>query len=307
MAPIFCCVCGKKPSRNRTLDPSTAVCSVCSSGENSQGITTPNGDAATAIDPEVNDDVVLSELTFGDLKNWFRGEVRSTIKDIMKEELKTELDNVKKNISDTKALADKNSQTTAANTTKIEKLSGNFKALEKEQKDTAKISKDNLKYLVNLDRNERRQNVIFFGVPEGDMVINSVTHKSDIDKCNALFHVMKVTDVCRNAVRDIFRLGKISEEEPDKRRPLKVKFLSAQPASMTLKAGKELKNLQNENIYVKPDKSKKEQEEFRRIGDRKTALLAEYDNDEERIKLEKGVLFVDGVEVDRYQSVQTLF
>ena len=65
---VFCCVCGKKPSRNRTLDPCTAVCSVCSSGENPQGITTPNGDAAAAIEPEVNDHVVLSELTFGDLK-----------------------------------------------------------------------------------------------------------------------------------------------------------------------------------------------------------------------------------------------
>ena len=73
-------------------------------------------------------------------------------------------------------------------------MSGNFKALGKEQKDTAKISKDNLKYLVYLDRNERRKNV---------------------------------------------------------------KFLSAQPASMSLKAGKELKNLQNENIYVKPDISQK--------------------------------------------------
>ena len=130
----------------------------------------PNGDAATAIEPEVNDDVVLSELTFGDLKNWFRGEVRATIKDIMKDELKTELD-VKKDNSDTKALAEKNSQTTAANTTKIEKLFGNFKSLEKEQKDTAKISKDNLKYLVNLDTNECWQNFILFGVPEGDMVI----------------------------------------------------------------------------------------------------------------------------------------
>ena len=60
---------------------------------------------------------------------------------------------------------------------------------------------------------------------------------------------MNVTDVCCNAARDIFRLGKISEEEVDKLK---------------------LKNLQNENIYVNPYKSKKEQEEFRRIVFRRT-------------------------------------
>ena len=75
----------------------------------------------------------------------------------------------------------------------------------------------------------------------------------------------------------------------------------------TVSAEEMLKDIRGENIYVKPDKTKGEQEEFQRIGKRKDALLAEYDNDNERVILDKGVLFVDGVEVDRYKSVQTLF
>ena len=256
---------------------------------------------------DIQDDTALSEIKFGDLKTWFRGELRSSIKEIVKEELKTELDSMKKNVEDVKSLADQNKQSTVANSTRLDKISDDVKTLSQEHKETETMSKNNLKYLVNLDRNERRQNIIIFGVPESELVIDSVTANTDIEKCNVLFWVMNVEDECRTAVKEIFRLGKITEGDTEKRRPLKVKFLSSGPASAVLNPSKKLKDIESENIYVKPDKTKGEQLEFKRIGDRKAQLLVEYNNDAERVKLSKGVLYVDEIEVDRYKSVQTLF
>ena len=61
---------------------------------------------------------------------------------------------------------------------------------------------------------------------------------------------------------------------------------------------------------MKPDKSKKEAEEFKRIGNRKDELLKQHptvDPANPIVKLEKGVLTVNGKEVDRYKPVQSLF
>ena len=130
---------------------------------------------------------------------------------------------------------------------------------------------------------------------------------TDLLKCNGLFKFIGVHEICCNAIKEVFRLGTLDEGDTEKRRPIKVKFLSSGPASAVFGAKEKLKEIRDENIYVKPDKTKGEQEEFQRIGKRKNDLLAEYGNDNERVKLNKGVLYVDGVEVDRYRSVQTLF
>ena len=68
-----------------------------------------------------------------------------------------------------------------------------------------------------------------------------------------------------------------------------------------------LKQLAGFQIYIKPDKTRGEQAEFRRIGKRKDELLRQYENNRDRVKLKKGVIYLDDVEVDRYKSVQSLF
>ena len=306
MAPKFCCNCGKKPTKSRSVDATTATCSDCLKNVSDTTATASSQDADLDT-PEINDDTALSEIRFGELKSWFRGELRDSIRQIVKEEMKSELDSIKKNLGEVKKLADENKQSTSGNSKRIETVSDSVKTLEQGQKEVENMSKNNLKYLVNLDRNERRQNIIIFGVPESDLIVGNVTADTDLKKCDALFQVMNVDDECRSAVKDVFRLGAKTDDDAGRRRPLKVKFLSSKPASEVLKASKKLKEIQGENIYIKPDKTKGEQEEFKRIGDRKTALLAEYNDDIERVKLTKGVLYVDGVEVDRYKSVQTLF
>ena len=63
-------------------------------------------------------------------------------------------------------------------------------------------------------------------------------------------------------------------------------------------------------IYVKADKSKAEMEEYKRLGKKKDDLIKSYpsvDGNPPRVELKKGVLKIDGMEVDRYNSPQTLF
>ena len=106
---------------------------------------------------------------------------------------------------------------------------------------------------------------------------------------------------------DCFRIGPIVE---DKVRPMKVKFVTPAPVTSILKNAKKLSESSNRKIYIKSDKSKAENSEFQRLGKRKTELLEQYpsDNDNDpRVTLVKGVLKLDGAEVDRYKPVQSLF
>lgn len=107
---------------------------------------------------------------------------------------------------------------------------------------------------------------------------------------------------------DTFRLGK----EGEKPRPLKISFQTTEMANSVLKKAAKLSELKDVgiNVYVKPDKTKSEQNEFHRLGEKKKSLLLEYPTTEDnlpRVTLKKGLLMVDGVEVDKYQPVQTLF
>ena len=108
---------------------------------------------------------------------------------------------------------------------------------------------------------------------------------------------------------DSFRLGKAGSGKP---RPIKITFSTKNITASVLSKTAKLKELKNEglNIYIKPDKSKGEVAEFQRLGKRKDELLKDYpsvDEENPRVTLQKGSLKVDGVEVDKYEPVQTLF
>ena len=65
------------------------------------------------------------------------------------------------------------------------------------------------------------------------------------------------------------------------------------------------------NIYMKPDKTKAERDEYSRLGKKKDELLLRHpladENGEPRVVLKSGVLLVDGVQVDCYKTPQSLF
>ena len=276
------------------------ICKICRDIRGDTEVDTENG-------VNIADDATMNEIRFCDLKNWFQNELRGSIKDIVKQEMTTQLAGLKKEISDVKKVSNEAKETATSNVTKVMNLEKELKAMKDAQKEESAISKNNLKYLINFDRNERRQNVIMFGVPEDEIMINEVVCKSDREKCLALLDIMELREMCRNTVKEIFRLGKKDDEDSEKRRPVKIKFTSSTSATAVINAGAKLKELPNLNIYVKPDKTKGEQEAFKRLGKRKEELLREYENNEERVKLKKGVLYVDDIEVDRYKSPQTLF
>ena len=101
------------------------------------------------------------------------------------------------------------------------------------------------------------------------------------------------------------RLGKLG----DKPRPVKVIFTSVSRAQAALSNSKNLNDWES-RIYVKGDKTKSESEEYKRIGKRKSDLLLQHptiDPQNPIVTLAKGVLKVNGTEVDRYNPIQSLF
>ena len=167
-----------------------------------------------------------------------------------------------------------------------------------------------MKYLINLDRNQRKRNVILFGVKEDEnLQIGPNSADSDSKKCNMLLDYIGCSKEVN--VIDSFRLGR--DVQADKPRPIKLtfseKWMASEILSKTVKLN-ELKQNNGKNIYIKPDKTKGEVTEFQRLGKEKTKLLEKYPPGEDgntRVVLQKGSLKVDGVEVDKYNPVQTLF
>ena len=174
--------------------------------------------------------------------------------------------------------------------------------------DTNAMSENNLKYLTNLDRNSRRFNVIIFGVPEDNNLefatengVN-VSAKNDVDKVSA---VIEYLESDKEKIVNMHRLGKKGE----KSRPIKVSFLSVASARLALDNSAKLDALKIK-VYVKADKTKAEMEEFKRLGKRKYDLQQQYPTDKgeiSRVTLSKGVLSLDGNEVDRYKPIQSIF
>ena len=294
----FCTECGAKSTRDNRLKDS--ICSTCRRKKNAED----SHEEATE-EPEISDDTPLSEIRFGDLKKYFKSELRVEIKEIVKEELAAQLGSTKKDVTTLKTDVNKNKQSIASCSTNIANLQEDVKKIQNDKLEENAISNNNLKYLINLDRNERRNNLILFGLPEkDDLNIDGEISKTDMEKYVSVLKKMDVYEQCKSEIRELFRIGK-KDEQSEKIRPLKVRMLTSTSVSTILGAGQKLKDLNNYKIYVKPDKTKGEREEFTRLGKKKEELLQQYEND--RVKLDKGVLYVDEVEVDRYKSVQSLF
>ena len=69
-----------------------------------------------------------------------------------------------------------------------------------------KTSDDNLKYLINLDRNKRRHNTVCFGIPEDETLdIGGQSYNSDFEKVDGLLAFIGVNTT---NITDMFSLGK---------------------------------------------------------------------------------------------------
>ena len=282
-----CVKCKRKSTRTRTLNDED-ICTECV-------VDIPSGGIDDATD--------MGSLTFGEFKTWMTTALRDVVKAIVVEQLadsKKQMDELK---NENKSLTTK----LGAAEKKLGDLKTEIDGLKASLNDNKKIGDNNLKYLINMDRNIRRNNIIIFGVDEKEKLeINNEEFDTDDKKRDSLINLMGGADL---TVVDSFRLGKPGGDKP---RPIKVTFSSSAAATTLLTNSHQLKPLKDKGltIYVKPDKSKGEVTEFKRLGKEKERLLAQYptiDPENPRVTLSKGSLKVDGVEVDKYEPVQTLF
>ena len=292
--PLHCINCGKKGtmSGSRSVNTNTHKCNECQPGQ--EEIADP---------PNINPDSMLGELSVRDFKTWFKNEIDDMVQnkvDRATAGIKTDIDTVK-----TSAKTANDEVTKLKNT--VQTLTKSLEDLTKETEQWKKTGENNLKYLVNHDRNQRRCNVMVLGLEEGvDLTINDETSTTDEDKINSLLQFIGVgagsVEIC-----SLFRCGKTGGEGI---RPVKVILKNGDMAQRIISKAPQLKTL-NKKIFIKSDKSKKEREEFQRLLKKKEQCLVSHPAVEgetnTRVVLEKGVLRVDNVEVDRYKSPQTLF
>lgn len=287
-----CVLCGKPETKTRSID-AQFFCDEC------------RKNVPRMQEFAVDDGANLSEISFGNFKTWLTGTLQLAFQEQLQsymENLQSEIDVVKTELATVK-------KELHAEKSKVAEQLKTIGSLQTELTEVKQTTKDATKYLINVDRNSRQHNVVLFGVSEQEMQLrctNSaqpVVAKEDSDKVKEILRIAEY----EGEVKQHIRLGK--KGEGDRPRPIKVIFDSPTKAAAVISKSFKLKDIVNETIYIKPDKTKKENEEFKRVGDRKRELLEQYPTEggPPRVVLQKGVLTLDGVEVTRYQPVQTLF
>ena len=220
----------------------------------------------------------------------------------MKEQLTKQNAELKKEVDKHKNDLKKAKEDITSLKNKMQTLEEKVEMVDKKNNDTTTVTDNNLKYLINIDRERRSQNIMIFGVKEeGVLKIGSKALKEDKEKVSGILDFLGENDSVMNSY---VRLGK----EKGKR-PIKVFLNSKSSVFRILKNASKLKTL-NDKIFIKPDKTRKEREEFQRLGKRKEELMKSHitpEGGQQRVILSNGILKLDGLEVDSYKSPQSLF
>ena len=253
--PGHCTECGRKSTKSgsRTVSEQTKICNECQPHDIS------NGNRTVTIDPNSK----LSDLSFKEFTDWFKTEVEEVVKKKVDEatiEMRKDLEDTKKSVKTA------HEKVTELNT-KVDTLRTNLKEVTEENSNLRKISGNNLKYLLNMDRNIRRSNVILFGVSETEDLV--MVAKGDDEKIEMLLSFIGVHNEVD--IRCHTRLGKKTDDDQDQRRPLKIEMKNSEQVSLILINAKKLKPL-NQKLFFKPDKTAKEREEYQRLLKRKEEL-----------------------------------
>ena len=267
MTGLHCVGCGKKATKSgsRTVDQRTHKCTECEEIPPLE-----ENDEENGVDSDlstVNPDSKLSELTVRDFERYFqRGldtKIQKKVENATKE-FKKEIDALKTSVKKV------NEENTALKG-EVKKLQENVKTLSSEKDKLTKTCANNLKYLVNHDRNTRRSNVMLLGLSESEnLLIQNRNSTTDQEKVDSIFDFIGVD---RNQVEVVsfFRLG---AEGGEGIRPIKLQLKTGEMVREILTKAPKLKNLAETKIFFKPDKSKKEREEFQRLLKIKRNLLS---------------------------------
>ena len=234
---MVCNTCGKKGNQ-KTSKLINSICNECSSTNG--GLNNANNNQSNSVDNHFDnetlnfdDDATMSNVKCSELKRWFESVLHKSIMDI-KQEMNSQLEDLKKDIIGIRKELNDTKQTLKTCTKNVTKDQEEIQALEVERAVQKSIVNDNLKYLINLDRNERRRNIILFGVPEDSSQCNGLTLKTDGEKCVAIFKFIGVPEESESPIVEMFRLGKKNENETveeRKRRPIKIRFATNKTAT----------------------------------------------------------------------------
>ena len=152
-------------------------------------------------------------------------------------------------------------------------------------------------YINKIDSDKRDCNIIVTGVPETDITINDTPCNNDKSKVTAILDRIN----CR--FEDDFKIERWGKENIERKYPRTILLTVGNKTTRDniLKKSKELKDAGEifSTIYLKKDLHPVLVQENKRLLKKKKDLLALDINKEKEIKLEKGVVTVDGVEVDR--------
>ena len=323
---VECKVCKKKTTPKRTL--SDGLCNEC---------IVENNFSANAAAQE-KEDVLLKEfaeeqVAVGSQSFWsnmkrlldvkfdnFELKLDQIIKHEVKEQIAKETTVIKKDVDTQKKDLKKANEEITVLKNKLDNAVAKVNQLEVDCKDFGKVSNNNMKYLINLDRNTRSHNVLIFGLQEERLLkipIENENHEAGESNEEA-FHYHtdqeKIDGVLKyiglpSASKFISSYTRLGKDEGNTNRPLKIVFGKRDIASKVLSSASRLKSLE-QKIYIKPDKTPKEREEYTRLLNRKKELMVTHPiglDSAPRVSLSKGDLTVDGMVVDSYKSPQSIF
>ena len=296
---VKCNKCKKNANQKRVL--TDGVCNEC----NEKG-------SINYEDAPCDPDDTLGSIKFKDFVEWMVVVFAKHVKD----SVTAELVDCKKELADTKKDLTEARKELATVKSDLQNLETKMKTLTDDHEKTKKCTKDNMRYLINHDRNVRQSNVLLFGLPDdAEIPLGDETFESDRDALLHIFEKLEVSDEVK--LTEFFRLGKKEArtndgEDRPQSRPVKICFKSSNMAKALLNNRSKLKEVFGDNvaIYIKPDKTKSERDEFTRMGKKKQELMERHPTavgDDPRVVLKNGRLLVDNAEVDCYKTPQTLF
>ena len=144
-----------------------------------------------------------------------------------------------------------------------------------QQKSPTKILNETVREVK--DRQQREQNIIIMRVPENVKNTEQVNKGLDQEFVLKLCKDICKLDIGNEQIEKVQRLGKINEEEPDKNRPLYVRFDNTSTKTDLFKNLKHLKKAPEpySKIQVLHDMTPREREQYKRLRDEAQAKSSE--------------------------------
>ena len=163
------------------------------------------------------------------------------------------------------------------------------------------------KNLNAVDGNSRSCCVIVTGVPEDDMTSSATNDNTettplttDYDKVKEILKLTENSYSTADGIND-FEISRLGKTRQGSNRAIKIKLPSKKERDEFLKGGNKLKTLNDpwKKIYIKKDLHPVYNQENTRMRKKFYALKSDPNNANKEIKLEKGILTIDGIPVDK--------